>query len=146
MIRFYVVSFLLIFSLAGCSYKEETTADTNNKVVKPTHKKSPKTETIKNDKPIKQEHKVSVDQNKVSFLMGKLHAFRTKNTFPKEALIDLATNPELEGFMIVCFWKGDEKTPSGCTTTGWTPDLTNSEIIFGARHLMLQADSSALSI
>lgn len=76
--------------------------------------------------------------------MGEVVAFRGKGVFPKEALIELAQNTDLLFVQIVCHWKGDEECPNGFTTVGWSPDLTNSAMIYGARHMMLTADEVAL--
>jgi hypothetical protein len=35
-------------------------------------------------------------------IVGEVIAFKGKGKFPKERLIDLATNPKLDGFQIVC--------------------------------------------
>ena len=77
--------------------------------------------------------------------MGEVKAFYGKGKFPKEKLIDLATNPRLEGFQIVCHWKADEKNPTGYTTVGWTGGMNRSELVFGARHLTLDTDEQAFS-
>ena len=77
--------------------------------------------------------------------MGDVKAFRGKNiAWSKEQLIDLATNPQLEHVQVVCHWRPDKDNPEGFTTVGWSPGMTNSAIIFGARHLMLASDETAL--
>ena len=76
--------------------------------------------------------------------MGEVKAFRGKGAFPKEMLIEIATNPNLVAFQIVCHWKADEKNPEPYTTAGWTNGMNGRDMIFGARHLMLSADETAL--
>jgi len=42
----------------------------------------------------------------------------------KTGLLKLGTDPDLEGFMNVCYWK------DGTVTCGWTP-MKHSEMAFG---------------
>jgi len=44
----------------------------------------------------------------------------------KEALLELAQDPDLENFMVVSFWK------DGTCSTGWSAGVTNGELAYGS--------------
>jgi len=45
---------------------------------------------------------------------AKIHSLRHKGEITKEVLLELGTDPDLEGFIITCKWKG------GGYSVGWS--------------------------
>ena len=60
---------------------------------------------------------------------SKVQAWNRSQTISKETLMELANHPDLEHFMIVCFWDDNE------VTCGWTADISHSSLVFGSKQL-----------
>ena len=61
-------------------------------------------------------------------MSGKVTSIRIDGNITKELLIELGTDPDLEGFIIVCRWKGDR------ISAGWS-DQKDQELIYGSFYL-----------
>jgi hypothetical protein len=59
-------------------------------------------------------------------MTADIKALRPGGKINKEALIQLGSDPNLDRFMIVCFWE------DGDATVGWSHDLTNGQLCYGS--------------
>ena len=58
--------------------------------------------------------------------MGHIVTLRPQGKITKAMLIQLGSDPDLEGFQIICHWKNDD------TTVKWSNDIKNNDLVFGA--------------
>ena len=61
--------------------------------------------------------------------MSKVRSLRPGGKIDKSILVELASDPNLESFQIVCFWKG------GATSIGWPAGMNNETLAYGAASL-----------
>jgi len=58
----------------------------------------------------------------------KVEAIRFNGKIPKEALLELGTDPNLEGYMVVCRWKGEGYS------VGWS-DMDDRDLAYGLAQM-----------
>ena len=58
---------------------------------------------------------------------SKVEAIRFNGKISKEVLLELGTDPELEGYMVVCRWKGGY-------SVGWS-DMDDRDLAYGLAQM-----------
>ncbi len=70
--------------------------------------------------------------------MMKIESLRPNGRIDNSVLVELGSDPELDKFMVVAFWR------DGTQTAGWPADMKLSQLAFGLKHLELDVNSEII--